>query len=180
MVTTSTDGGTVRIGGSLVPRVIGGWICLIGVVGLAGITRTVGFPGCLVVGAVWAAPALWWGWRLMNLGIVAGPNDLVVHNPLRTHRASYGEIVDVRLRRRSPSNGIDAALRSLWNRAVGEVVVSSRTKPIEMQTTESLWSGGRKLSRAGRRTERDVETIRALWLERRDRPRGEGEVVSNG
>jgi hypothetical protein len=146
---------------------MGWWICLIAVVGWAVATIDSGPIALVLVGALWATPVFWWGWHIAHIGIFAGPGELVVRNPFRSYRLSYDEIVDLRLRSRRDPTREEAALRSLFNRQVGVVVVKDRNRPIEMAATEWLWSGGSALSHANGRTARDVDTVRSVWLERR-------------
>jgi hypothetical protein len=146
---------------------MGWWICVIAVVGWAMVTVESGALAFVLVGVLWTTPGLWWGWRVSHIGVIAGPRELVVRNPLRSHRLSYDEIVDVRLRSRRESDGARRALRGLFDRQVGVVAVADRDRPIEMAATAWLWSDRSAVSHAKGRTARDVDTVRSLWLERR-------------
>jgi len=121
------------------------------------------------VSLFWAGPGFWWGWRLAHLGVVAEESELVVHNPVKTYRIAYAEIVDVRLEKRRSSPWIRAALFFLqFDRSVGVLEVKGREEPLEMYSTESFWFAiyGRFFSQTPSTSAAKVQAIRTLWLAR--------------
>ena len=165
-MTTLAGAPLVVLRGSFLQRLMGWWICAIAVIGPIALAWNAGLLAAVVVTVLWSTPALWWGWRVAHLGVVAGREELVVRNPLRTHRIPYDTIEEIRVRRRSPAGRPGDLVRALWNPAVGVVEVRGRDQPVQVKKTETLVSGGRRPSWLGRRTANQVDQVRSAWLER--------------
>src|SRR4051794_37662548 len=98
-------------------------MCCVSLIGLGLSLTDSGVVGSLLVGIFWTAPAFWWGWRISHVGVYAEPDDLVIRNPLRTHRLRYDEVVDVRMLSRRDRDRARPRLPEVFNRRVGVVVV---------------------------------------------------------
>lgn len=164
---TITKGDRLEIRGAVVIRVIGWWMCCLSLLGLGVATVDSGIIAFVFVGILWTAPGFWWGWRLSHLGVSAEPEFLIIRNALRTHRIRYDDIGDVRMSSRFGADHAGPRVLEVFNRRVGIVVVKGLYKPIEMLATDWLWSTRAVLGHSKSRSDRDVDAVRTVWLERR-------------
>lgn len=147
-------------------RVLGWWISAIALVGA--IAAVVGSDPTTAAWVVvfWAAPGLWWGWRVSHLGVFEEPDALVVRNPFRTYRIPWSAIVDITTKTRHSPHRVVAPVAALFNRTVGVIEVRNQDKVIEMQTTESLWPVTRMLRRSPDQSAANIKMIRSTWRDR--------------
>jgi hypothetical protein len=91
-------GGTLIVRAPGTTRFLGGWICVIATFGFVGAV-TAGGAGHVIL-LLWGVLGLWWGMRVMRVGVYETSDGLVVRNRYTTSHVHWDDIALIEFKKR--------------------------------------------------------------------------------